>query len=136
MYLFFSEKMLNSTYLTNSLVNTDSFYSNFSDNTFQKVPITHLTCPMKQKISSLCKFLSVFINWFHLTCLTRFLVNTTFPIKNQKSLQPRSWCTGKSWFFYFLSFEIDLKKHQDLLPLLEIRDCQIFHNSTNILHIP
>ena len=34
---------------TNSLVNADSFYANFNNTTFQKVPIPHLTRPMKQK---------------------------------------------------------------------------------------
>ena len=34
---------------TNSLVNADSLYANFSNTTFQKVPIPHLKRPMKQK---------------------------------------------------------------------------------------
>ena len=34
---------------TNFLVNTDSFYENFINADFQKIPIPHITCPMKQK---------------------------------------------------------------------------------------
>ena len=34
---------------TNSLVNADSFYANFTNTTFQKIPIPHLTRTMKQK---------------------------------------------------------------------------------------
>ena len=34
---------------TNSLVNAGSFYTNFPNTTFQKIPIPHLTRPMKQK---------------------------------------------------------------------------------------
>ena len=34
---------------TNSLVNADSFYANFTNTTFQKIPIPHLTRPMRQK---------------------------------------------------------------------------------------
>ena len=34
---------------TNSLVNVDSFYVNFTNRTFQKFPIPHLTHSMKQK---------------------------------------------------------------------------------------
>ena len=35
---------------TNSLVNADSFYANFTNKTFQMKPIPHLTCTMKQKV--------------------------------------------------------------------------------------
>ena len=38
---------------TNSLVNTDSFYANFTHTTFQKIPIPHLTHTMKQKFLSI-----------------------------------------------------------------------------------
>ena len=34
---------------TNSLVNADSFCVNFTNTTFYKIPIPHLTCPMEQK---------------------------------------------------------------------------------------
>ena len=34
---------------TNSLVNADSFYANFTNTTFQKIPIPHLTRTMKRK---------------------------------------------------------------------------------------
>ena len=34
---------------TNSLVNADLFYANFTNTTFQKIPIPHLTRTMKQK---------------------------------------------------------------------------------------
>ena len=34
---------------TNSLVNVDSFYTNFNNTTFQKFPIPNLTRTMKQK---------------------------------------------------------------------------------------
>ena len=34
---------------TKSLVNTNSFYTNFTNTDFQKVPIPHLTRTMKQK---------------------------------------------------------------------------------------
>ena len=34
---------------TKSLVNTNSFYTNFTNTHFQKVPIPHLTRTMKQK---------------------------------------------------------------------------------------
>ena len=34
---------------TKSLVNTNSFYTNFNNTHFQKVPIPHLICTMKQK---------------------------------------------------------------------------------------
>ena len=34
---------------TKFLVNTNSFYKNFTNTNFQKVPIPHLTCTMKQK---------------------------------------------------------------------------------------
>ena len=34
---------------TNSLVTAYSFYANFTNTTFQKVPIPHLTRTMKQK---------------------------------------------------------------------------------------
>ena len=34
---------------TNSLVNADSFYANFTNTTFQKIPIPHLTHTMQQK---------------------------------------------------------------------------------------
>ena len=34
---------------TNSLVNADSFYANFTNTTFQKIPIPYLTLTMKQK---------------------------------------------------------------------------------------
>ena len=34
---------------TKSLVNADLLYANFTNTTFQKVPISHLTCTMKQK---------------------------------------------------------------------------------------
>ena len=37
------------THYTNSLVNADSFYENFTITTFQKIPIPHLTRPMRQK---------------------------------------------------------------------------------------
>ena len=40
--------LLNSKY-TNSLVNADSFYANFTNATFQKILSPHLTCTMKQK---------------------------------------------------------------------------------------
>ena len=63
---------------TNSLVNTDSFYANFTNTTFQKISICHLTQPMKQT------FLHFKFPFFCLiTCLTQFLANTTFS-KNQK----------------------------------------------------
>ena len=34
---------------TNSLVNADSFHPNFTETTFEKIPISHLTRTMKQK---------------------------------------------------------------------------------------
>ena len=34
---------------TNTLVNADSFYANFTNTTFQKIIIPHLTRTMKQK---------------------------------------------------------------------------------------
>ena len=34
---------------TNSLFNVDSFYANFTNTTFQNIPIPHLTRTMKQK---------------------------------------------------------------------------------------
>ena len=34
---------------TNSLVKADSFYTNLTNPNFQKIPIPHLTRPMKQK---------------------------------------------------------------------------------------
>ena len=37
------------TKYTKSLVNTNSFYKNFTNRHFQKVPIPHLTRTMKQK---------------------------------------------------------------------------------------
>ena len=37
------------TMYTNSLVNADLFYENFTNTTFQKIPIPHLTHIMKQK---------------------------------------------------------------------------------------
>ena len=69
----------------NSLLNADSFYVNFTNANFQKIPISHLPHPMKQKFLHKCEFPSVWINWFHLTCLTRLLVNTTLTFyQNQK----------------------------------------------------
>ena len=41
---------------TNSLVNADSFYGNFTNTTFQKNPIPHLTRIMKQKFLHLRGF--------------------------------------------------------------------------------
>ena len=35
---------------TNSLVNADLFYANFTNTSFQKIPIPHLTCTMTQKV--------------------------------------------------------------------------------------
>ena len=35
---------------TNSLVNADTFYANFTNTTFQKITIPHLTRTMKQKV--------------------------------------------------------------------------------------
>ena len=66
---------LNYYLYTKSLVNTNSFYTNFTNTHFQKVPISHLTRTMKQKVLHKCNFS------FHvllLTCLTRFLLNMTF----------------------------------------------------------
>jgi hypothetical protein len=34
---------------TDSLVNADSFYANFTDTNFQKIPIPHIKRTMKQK---------------------------------------------------------------------------------------
>ena len=67
-----------STY-TKSLVNANSFYANFTNTTFQKSPIPHLTCTMKQKIPSLTWIAWYCINWFSLTCLTRNSVKRFFP---------------------------------------------------------
>ena len=58
---------------TKSLVNMNSFYTNFTNTHFQKVPIPHLTRTMKQK----------FFHFNLLTWLTRILLNTTFS-QNQK----------------------------------------------------
>ena len=63
---------------TKSLVNADSFYTNFANTTFQKISVSHLT-----EIPSLTWIISFFINRFPLTCLKQFLVNMTFS-KNQK----------------------------------------------------
>ena len=43
------EFMIKKSIYTNSLVNVDSFYTNFTNTTFQKFPIPHLTRPMGQK---------------------------------------------------------------------------------------
>ena len=45
----------------NSLVTADSFYASFT-NCIQKIPIPHLTRPMKQKFLHKRKLSSVFIN--------------------------------------------------------------------------
>ena len=42
-------ELLNSPEYTNSLINADSFYANFTNKTIQKIPIPHLTRPMRQK---------------------------------------------------------------------------------------
>ena len=65
---------------TNSLVNTDSFYMNFTNTTFQKIPIPHLTRTMKQKFLHLHEF---YLILYEVTYLVRNLVNTIF-IQNQK----------------------------------------------------
>ena len=70
-----------STY-TISLVNANLFYANFTNLTFQKIPIPHLTSTMKQKISLTC-ILHHVTDKLHLTCITRNLVNTIF-FQNQK----------------------------------------------------
>ena len=44
---FHSKKLL--LLYTNSLVNADSFYTNFTNMTIQKIPISHLTRTMKHK---------------------------------------------------------------------------------------
>ena len=44
---------------SNSLVNVDSFYTNFTKATFQKIPIPHLTCTMKHKFLSEREFLFI-----------------------------------------------------------------------------
>ena len=61
---------------TKSLVNTNSFYTNFTNTDFQKVPIPHLTRTMKQKFLHYLTCIS-----FHVV-LTNF-VNMTFSM-NQK----------------------------------------------------
>ena len=48
--LWANSKQLEGSKYTNSLVNADSFYANFTNMTFQKIPIPHLTRSMKQKI--------------------------------------------------------------------------------------
>ena len=62
---------------TNSLVNTDLF------NDISKGSHSSLNMYYETEIPSLHIFFPFFINWFHLTCLMRFLVNISF-FKNLK----------------------------------------------------
>ena len=44
-----ASKIIDVINYTNSLANADCFYANFTNTTFQKIPIPHLTHTMKQK---------------------------------------------------------------------------------------
>ena len=66
-----------------SVVNRDSFYTNFTNKTFQKIPIPHLTCAMKLKFLHWNGFLNFSIYRLYLACWMQFLVNTTLS-KDQK----------------------------------------------------
>ena len=64
---------------TNSLVNVDLFYANFTNTVFQKIPILHLTNNMK-KNPSLKRILLDFVWTFCiLTWITQSLVKWFFP---------------------------------------------------------
>ena len=49
MYMKQTSKYIGRHKYTSTLVDEESFYANFTNTTFQKIPVPHLTRAMKQK---------------------------------------------------------------------------------------